>query len=117
MLFPAWLAVATRVPVAPATVWVDSDKEAMTVLLDVFAAVASHRPVMPVGGATVPSAATAARWTSRAFGTVVVIPGAGTAVDDALTAPSTASRGWAVSTPAKEVIPPARRRPDDTFQA
>lgn len=70
MLRPAMLAIAVRVPVAPAAACVASDDEASAsrVLVGLGEA-ASQRSTIPPGGLSVPSAFTAAKWTNNVPGT------------------------------------------------
>lgn len=75
MQVPGSVAVTVWEPVAPAVACGASDDEARASLAAPTGAAASHRWVMPSGPASVPSALTAAKWTSMALSTVVVIWG------------------------------------------
>ena len=102
MLRPGWVAVAVRGPVAPAVGWTESDEEARASrVLSALGAAASHRSVIPAGAVRVASALMAAMCTRTVPATVVVIDGAGTAVEAVVvTEAAAASTGLAVSTPA-----------------
>ena len=90
MLVPGWLAVATALPVGPASGWNarDDDRRTSRVLVELGEAT-SQVSVQPAGAAMVPSALTVARCTSMAPSVVVVTCGAGTDVPDGFIDPFT----------------------------
>lgn len=97
MLTPDLDAVATFVPVAPATAWTASSAAAATALVPV--ARTSNRSVIPVSWVNVASLPVPNKPTTVASATVVVIDGAVTLADDAFAWPPCVSMGLIGSMP------------------